>query len=239
MHLSKLLIGCSGYYYPGWKGKFYPKELKPKEWLGYYSSVFNTVELNGTFYRLPKLADLKKYYTLTGEKFRFSVKMNRYITHISKLKDCKEQIAEFHTLVQDGLQDKLCCILYQMPPSFTYTAQHLDTLIESVPAGKYHVVELRHQSWWNDEVYKAFRQAGITFCNIDFPGLETPLVATIDFFYLRLHGNPDLFKSSYSPQALKKFRQQIPAAAKQVNIYFNNTYYEAGYTNALQMMGLF
>src|ERR1700745_3357981 len=95
MNSKKYKIGCSGYYYPSWKGTFYPKELKPKDWLNHYSTVFNTVELNGTFYRTPKLADLKKYASVTPPDFTFSVKMNKYITHNLKLANSKQDISEF------------------------------------------------------------------------------------------------------------------------------------------------
>ena len=106
-------IGCSGYYYPAWKKKFYPEGLQPKGWLEYYSRIFNTVELNGTFYRTPKPADLKKYYDVTPPDFRFSVKMSKQITHIRKLKETQELIEEFQALIRDGLQEKCMHYLFQ------------------------------------------------------------------------------------------------------------------------------
>src|ERR1700720_3602647 len=120
MHLMKnaeILIGCSGYYYSAWKGKFYPAGLKPAEWLSYYSSVFNSVELNGTFYRVPRVSSLKKYADRTGSEFRFSVKMHRYITHIKRLRDCDDEIEDFISVAQEGLGNKLATVLFQMPPS--------------------------------------------------------------------------------------------------------------------------
>src|SRR3954463_9125335 len=92
-------IGTSGYYYPSWKNNFYPQGLQPKNWLEYYSSVFNTVELNGTFYRSPKLADLQKYTRVTQDDFRFSVKMSKLFTHIARLKDMKQSIADYQALM--------------------------------------------------------------------------------------------------------------------------------------------
>ncbi len=237
MKESEFHIGCSGYYYPSWKGKFYPKDLKPKEWLTYYSTVFNTVELNGTFYKLPKAADLKKYHDATDNDFTFSAKMSRYVTHIKRLKDCKDEIVRFHDLLEEGLQKKLASILYQMPPSFSYNEENLNAILENIPRGN-NVVELRNQSWWNDEVFRAFTKAKITFCNIDFPGLISPIAATTPLFYMRFHGNPELFKSQYTLAELKKVYKQIPDHCTKANIYFNNTYYDAGYTNAAQMQEL-
>lgn len=234
MH-KQLHIGCSGYYYPAWKNKFYPKGVQPKNWLEYYSSVFDTVELNGTFYRTPKLSDLQKYLLVTPDDFTFSVKMSKFITHINRLKDSKSTIADFQKLIQDGLENKLSYFLFQMPPSFNYTEENMDRMLENIPHRETNVVELRHISWWNDTVKKEFTKANLTFCNVDFPGLESYFMQTTDRFYLRFHGNPELFKSSYDITELESFYRQFPAHCKEYNIYFNNTFYEAGYTNARQL----
>jgi len=227
-------IGCSGYYYPAWKKKFYPEELKPKDWLEYYSSVFNTVELNGTFYRTPKLSDLQKYYDKTPPGFRFSVKMSKQVTHIKKLKDSQDLIAEFQSLVREGLREKCLHFLFQLPPSFQYTEENLALVLEKIPHLPENVIEFRHVSWWNETVRQKLSEAGITFCNVDFPNMETFFIHTNSFFYLRLHGNPVLFKSEYGIDELKRFYQAIPEDCEQSCVYFNNTYYEAGYTNAKQ-----
>lgn len=229
-------IGCSGYYYPQWKNKLYPKGLPPKEWLSHYSTIFNTVELNGTFYRTPALSHLKRYRTTTHENFTFSVKMNRYLTHILRLKE-KQPIAEFQDLILQGLETKLQHFLFQMPPSFHYTEEHLDTILAHVPHNPRNVVELRHSSWWNETVEAAFKKARITFCNVDFPGLDTRFMNTSPNFYLRLHGSPELFKTPYTTRQLEAFYRKIPAT-RTCAIYFNNTITEAGYKNALTMMGI-
>lgn len=236
--MSRYHIGCSGYYYPYWKNKFYPQGLQPKDWLNYYSSIFNTVELNGTFYRTPKLSDLQKYANVTPGYFRFSVKISRFITHVSKLKDCREKITGFQDLILEGLGNKLMYFLFQMPPSFQYNEENLERILESVPHEGRQVVELRHLSWWNEDVKAAFQKAGITFCNVDFPGLDTYFMHTTPHFYLRLHGSPELFKSSYHQEALSRFYEQFPEDATDYTVYFNNTYYEAGYTNAQKLIKL-
>src|SRR6478735_985150 len=133
-------IGCSGYYYPAWKNKFYPGSLQPKHWLTYYSSVFNTVELNGTFYRIPKLEDLKKYATATPGDFTFSVKVNRFITHVNRLKE-KQSILDFQNIIREGLGEKLGMFLFQMPPSFHYSDETLERIIVNVPHEPNCVVE--------------------------------------------------------------------------------------------------
>lgn len=228
-------IGCSGYYYPAWKKGFYPAGIQPKQWLEYYSSVFNTVELNGTFYRTPQLSALKRYAAATPPEFRFSVKMSKFITHTGKLKDMRQDILTFQELIDEGLEDKRLYFLFQLPPSFHYTEENLERILGNIPHKPENVIELRHASWWNETVEQVFRKAGLTFCNVDFPGLDTHLIQTSAYFYLRLHGNPVLFKSSYSTEDLEAFAARVPKDAKQAAVYFNNTYYDAGYTNARQI----
>ena len=232
---EKYRIGCSGFSYQYWKNRFYPKGLPAKDWLQYYSTVFNTVELNGTFYRQPKLSDLKKYYSVTPKDFGLSVKMSRYITHILRLKNSKEAIDAFQALILDGLEDKLLHFLFQMPPSFQYTKENLDLVVSFIPHRSQNVVEFRHLSWWNKEAVTALNKAKITFCNVDYPGLKTHFMHTSPKFYFRLHGNPELFKSSYSEPALKKFQKNFPQGCKQYTVYFNNTTFEAGYENSLTL----
>ena len=229
-------IGCSGYYYSYWKNKFYPVGTAAKDYLSYYSSVFNTVELNGTFYRTPSLAQLKKNHATTQKNFSFSVKMSKYLTHVLRLTESKQHIINFQSLIKEGLQEKVKCFLFQFPASFQFTEKNLDLLIDNVPHNKENVVEFRHISWWNNDVIKAMKAAKLTFCNVDFPKLDTPFEHTTDVFYLRLHGNPILFKSSYSKEQLIKFSDHFPKNSKQYWVFFNNTYYEAGYTNALDLI---
>jgi uncharacterized protein YecE (DUF72 family) len=227
-------IGCSGFYYPQWKNKFYPKGVARKNWLAYYSTIFNTVELNGTFYRQPKVVDLKRYKEVTGDNFTFSVKMSRYISHVQRLKD-KDTILRFQDLILQGLDKKLQYFLFQFPATYQYTEENLNTLVENIPNSPHNVVEFRHLSWWNDNVTNALRSADITFCNIDYPKLRSWFVSTSSSFYLRMHGSPELFLSRYAKPKLRKFYAQFPPDVQVRNIYFNNTITEAGYENALEL----
>jgi uncharacterized protein YecE (DUF72 family) len=231
-------IGCSGYFYPKWKGTFYPKELKPKDWLSFYNSVFNTVELNGTFYRMPKPSDLKRYASVTTKDFTFSVKVSKYITHNLKLKDTKKSITEFQDLVFDGLETKLSNFLFQLPPSFHYNEENLSRVIKNIPHKPHNVVEFRHISWWNEEAQAALKKAKLTFCNVDYPGIDSHFIHTSTRFYMRFHGNPFLFRSSYSLAKIKDYHKQLPANAKSNYIYFNNTDGGAAIENAQQFMNL-
>jgi uncharacterized protein YecE (DUF72 family) len=232
---NKYHIGCSGYYYAHWKSRFYPKGMPAKEWLAFYSTKFGTVELNGTFYRIPKVSVLKNYAAITPADFKFSVKINKQITHFLQLNESQESIKEFIDTMKEGLGDKLSCFLFQLPPSFKYNEENLERVLKEVPHDRYSVVEFRHKSWWNDEVKNAFIKAKLTFCNVDYPGFTTPTIITSDLFYFRFHGHTELFKSTYSKIQLKNFYDTFPSHAKDYYIYFNNTFYEGAYTNALEL----
>jgi uncharacterized protein YecE (DUF72 family) len=228
-------IGCSGYYYSSWKNKFYPEGLPSSRWLEYYSSVFNSLEINSTFYRQPSLAALKRYAATVPEGFLFAVKMSRYLTHVKRMTQCAEEVMQFQDLVYEGLQHTLGAFLFQMPATFTYSAENLEHILANVPAGPQNVVEFRHQSWWNHDVREALERQCITFCNVDYPGLITNFMMSTDVFYFRLHGNPELFKSRYLISELERFERNIPDETREHFIFFNNTYFEAGYTNAREM----
>lgn len=228
-------IGCSGFYYSSWKNKFYPEGLSSRNWLRYYSGVFNSVELNSSFYRKPQLSTLKRYAAETPVGFAFSVKMSRYITHILRMKNCAGAVKELQDLVYEGLEEKLSAFLFQLPATFKYGAENLEFILTAVPPGRHNVVEFRDASWWNEDVQDQFSKRDITFCNVDYPGLKSFFMSTTDTFYLRLHGNPELFKSRYSVEELEKFAKAMPRKAKQYFIYFNNTYFDGGYSNATEM----
>ncbi|MCW3072281.1 MAG: hypothetical protein JWO44_2171 [Bacteroidetes bacterium] len=233
--MKKNHIGCSGFVYPDWKGKFYPADLARSKWLAHYSSKFNTVELNGTFYRFPTAKGLKTMYDATPADFKFSVKANKLITHTLKMKDAKEKVQEFIQLAEEGLQEKLGCVLFQLPPSFKYTDENLENLLAAVPHEPSTVIEFRNAGWWDKKVYEALEQHNITFCNNDYPGMPEEIVRTKECFYMRFHGRPVLYKSEYSLPQLKKLAQQIPGECKERYIYFNNTWYLAAIANAMSI----
>ena len=234
---NDIRIGCSGYYYRQWKNTFYPPGMPSKNWLNYYSSIFNTVELNSSFYHIPQLKSLQKQFENTPEHFKFSVKVYKSITHYQKLKDCKQQIKDFKGLVQKGLTHKLGCLLFQFPPSFIFTKEHLNLILTGIPDGEDNVTEFRHSSWWCEEVRNALKEKPLTICNVDYPKLPTEIRNDSNLFYLRLHGTPELFKSSYEDERLRFYSQHIPSN-NPAYVYFNNTFYDAGWQNAQKLIQL-
>ncbi len=228
-------IGCSGFNYSSWKNVFYPTGLKPAEWLKYYSEKFDTVELNSTFYKFPILKNLVRLYDLTPPHFIFSVKAHKIITHSKRMQDVAGKIMEFTGIVEEGLREKLGCILFQLPPSFKYSKENFDHVLNNVPHQSRNVIEFRHESWWKQDVYRLLKENNLTFCSVSFPGLPEKMKATSAVFYLRMHGVPKLFQSSYSSAELKRVAETIPVKPSECFVYFNNTTFEAGFTNAMEL----
>ena len=156
-------IGCSGFYYKEWKEIFYPSGMPAKDWFQYYCRHFNTIEINASFYRAPALKTLQNWYNQSPGDFLFSVKAPKYITHIKRFELDKEEVNAFGNLMAAGLQHKLANILYQLPPSFTYTPYQLDLICRKVDNGFNNIIEFRHESWWQQEVYDRLSQGEITF----------------------------------------------------------------------------
>jgi uncharacterized protein YecE (DUF72 family) len=224
-------IGTSGYSYPYWKNRFYPQKLPASQQLNFYNAVFNTVELNYTFYRFPTVINLQKAASQTYDNFRFSVKIHKTITHTLRMQNAKEKINEFIDIITEGLGDKLGCVLYQLPPSFSYSEERLDNILNCVKHNSSNIIEFRHASWWQEKVYDSLRQSNLTFCSVSYPGLPDEDIITSDIFYKRMHGIPELFKSPYDETTLITLAKRIPENITSF-VYFNNTMYEAGYSNA-------
>jgi uncharacterized protein YecE (DUF72 family) len=153
------------------------------------------------------------------------------------MRDAKEKVGEFMDILLEGLGDKLACVLLQLPPSYTYSEERMDDIINNVPNQSMYVIEFRHQSWWNGEVYERLKRNNLTFYSVSFPGLPEDNIITSNIFYKRMHGVPDLFKSEYTVKQLKALASDIPKGLNSY-VYFNNTSFEAGYTNALMLDSL-
>lgn len=225
MRGKKWYIGCSGFHYKEWKNSFYPEGLAQKKWFDFYCSKFNTIELNVTFYRFPRVEFLKNWFDKSPGDFIFSVKVPRLITHYKRLNDCDRLLNDFYTTCREGLGKKLGPVLFQFPSLFNYTAKNLGLLKSAVQKGFTNVAEFRDKSWWTDDVYKTLKKYGISFCGISHPSLpDTPVVNTKTVYY-RFHGVPKLYYSGYSQRALEQITTALSAAQnwKKAFIYFNNT----------------
>jgi uncharacterized protein YecE (DUF72 family) len=189
-------VGTSGYSYAEWKGTFYPEKMAAKDMLRYYSERFPTVEINNTFYRMPKDALLAGWAEQVPESFTFVLKASQRITHMKRLKDCGEVLTFLYGTTA-SLGSRLGPLLFQLPPNFRKDVPRLREFFAQMPDRRKVAIEFRHASWFDEEVYAALREQGAALCVAD-TGEEpvVPLVATTDWGYLRLRredfGDPDL-----------------------------------------------
>lgn len=222
---TKYHLGCSGWHYDDWKGVFYPKELPKSKWLPYYAGKFNTVEINNSFYQLPKKDTFRKWYEQSPEHFRFSVKGSRYITHLKKLNDIKKPLHNFYDHAS-LLEEKLGCVLWQLPPNLHKDVERLKGFCQSVSSDFKNVIEFRHKSWFTNKVYDVLAENKVAFCIISTPEFPETAKSTADFAYVRLHGkSSDWYKYDYSNEELQHWNRKIKALkVKELYAYFNNDY---------------
>jgi uncharacterized protein YecE (DUF72 family) len=238
--MSEWWIGCSGFHYKNWKDRFYPPKLPSTKWFEYYCQSFNTVELNVSFYRYPTLKALNGWYDRSPERFRFSMKAPRLITHFKKFHQVKRETDDFYLLAREGLREKLGPILFQLPPAMAYSEESLGRIIETVDPSFVNAVEFRNVSWWNEKVKEELRRRNITFCGISYPSLPDDVIKTSKTMYYRFHGVPQLYKSSYSNEKLESVRNGIisHAGASDIYAYFNNDIDVAAIDNANTLKAL-
>lgn len=215
-------FGTSGWYYEDWVGDFYPEEIYKKEWLGFYSKEFSTVEVNASFYRIPFENMVKGWGNRTPDDFIFSFKGNRMITHRKKLKEVEEDIERFMKRIF-LVGDKLGPILWQLPPGLRRNDELLEGFISQLYGDNKHVIEFRNNSWFDNEVYSILEKYGICLCVISGPGLPEVLETTADFSYIRWHGAEHWYNWDYSEEELQVWADNIiDMDVKDVYGYFNN-----------------
>lgn len=236
----KIYVGCSGWNYKDWKGKFYPGNLPQKEWLSHYMEHFNTVEVNNTFYRLPEEKTLKSWKDTAPQKFRFSLKGSRYVTQMKKLHEVEESVGKFEQLAR-SMKSYLSCILWQLPPNLHRDDEKLEYFCKLLKKPYTHVIEFRHKSWFTTEVYDILKKYKVVFCNLSSPDFAEDIVLTHKIGYLRLHGKgKKKYDYTYSKKELSDWYEKIQKSnAEEFYIYFNNDMNAQAPVNAKQLIDLF
>lgn len=217
-------IGCSGWLYRHWRGAFYPDKLAMKRWFDHYASVFDTVELNTSFYHLPKPETFEKWRDQAPPGFRYAVKASRFITHIKKLKDCAEPVELLLSRARN-LGPTLGPILYQLPPRWRCDRERIEAFIDLLPRDLTHVFEFREKSWICEEVLALLDEHGVSFCDHDMPGSATPRWVAGPIAYVRFHGGEGKYWGRYSDEGLLSWTDWIVEQARggrDVWCYFNN-----------------
>jgi uncharacterized protein YecE (DUF72 family) len=219
----RINVGCSGWFYWHWKYCFYPQGQPTSDWFAHYAKHFKTVELNAPFYSWPTEAAVETWLQQAGRRrFIYTVKVCELITHVRRLSRTKSLIRDFGHIAS-LLGKHMGCFLYQLPPSHHYTPARLKSIVSQLEPGRRNVVEFRHKSWWNEKVYRAFREAGIIFCSCSGPRLPDDLIKTHDEIYVRFHGTQRWYRHDYSTEELREWADKISASrAKRVWAYFNN-----------------
>ncbi|MGE5301572.1 MAG: DUF72 domain-containing protein [Acidobacteriota bacterium] len=236
--MSEPLIGCSGFNYRDWKGSFYPADLPQRKWLEYYCTVFKTVELNVTFYRLPLVKTFEKWYAETPPDFAFSLKGSRFITHIKRLLDPEEPLDLFFERSLH-LKEKLKVVLWQFSPSFKIDLERLSRFVKLL--GVYPVrntLEFRHESWMTEGTVDLCKKSKVGLCMADWPEFLDDLPVTSDFVYIRRHGEGGSYATSYSKKALEKDARRLKnyvKNGKDAFIYFNNDFHGYAPKNAQEL----
>ena len=230
MDLEKLRIGCSGWSYKDWEGPFYPSGLAAKEYLPYYSKVFNCVEIDSSFYRIPNQFMVNQWRNNTPEGFLFSPKLPKKITHENKLKNSESTLVYFYSILSK-LKDKLGPIAIQLPPSVKLCTHEGAMKGFSSPLSPEfkHAVEFRHKSWFTPEVYSLLRKNNIAMIWTLNQYVESPPEVTADFIYLRMVGDREITEFSGvqrdRSEDMKRWAEAVKGNAGKFEsgyVFFNN-----------------
>jgi len=208
-------VGTSGYQYKQWRGGFYPEGCKEKDMLAHYGSRLSTVEINNTFYRMPKESVLTGWVAQVPPNFRFVLKASRTITHIKRLRDCTDAI-DYLCRTSRVMGDQLAALLFQLPPNMKRDLDRLAGLLKTVPSDLKVAVEFRHESWFDDSVYTLLRDHNAALCTseTDDDGNPLPFVTTADWGYLRLR------KETYDDAQLQEWATRVKAEAWKHGLIF-------------------
>lgn len=222
--MAEVRIGLSGWSYAHWRGAFYPEGLRVKDQLAYCAARFPTLEINGSFYRLPTEKAVSAWRDAVPEGFVFAWKASRYITHYRRLKDVEESL-ELVFGRMEGLGEKTGPALFQLPPQMKADPGRLAEFLQRLPKGRRVAIEFRHPSWYDEVVWALLRDHDVAFCVSDHHDAPAPWVATARFVYVRGHGPGGGYSGSYSDAELKAWAGRIRAwadAGRDAYVYFDN-----------------
>ncbi len=233
----KIRIGTSGWNYKHWRGTFYKKELKQKDWLKYYSGQLSTVEINNSFYNLPEKETLKEWKETVPAGFIFAIKASRYITHMKKLNEPVDALKRFFDRIT-ALDNKLGPVLFQLPPKWKINTERLSAFLKLLSRDFRYVFEFRDDTWWDEAVYQLLAGHNAAFCIYELDGRLTPKKNTADFAYVRLHGPEGPYLGKYDNQTLSGWAGSFTAFlnnCNQVYCYFDNDQEGFAAENAVQL----
>ncbi|HWR37528.1 MAG TPA: DUF72 domain-containing protein [Clostridia bacterium] len=238
--MGEIWIGTSGWHYKHWLGNFYPEKMAGSKMLEFYMQHFDTVELNNSFYKLPKTDTFVCWRDATPSKFLFAVKASRFITHNKKLKDPQNALGNFLPRAE-VLGPKLGPILFQLPPRWKLNLERLEEFLSELPSYHRYSFEFREPSWNEQRVYELLQKSNAAYCIYELAGFHTPMHITADWAYVRLHGPGGKYQGSYEHAKLREWADRIVNWSRKMRavfVYFDND--QAGYAaqNALELKRL-
>ena len=215
--------------------------MPQRKWFEHYSKRFNTLELNTTFYRFPQVRILQQWYDNSPQIYRFSLKVPRLITHYKQLKDCERLLSDFYGTTREGLKDKLGCVLFQFSNRTIFSEAMLERIITNLDPSFTNVVEFRHDTWWQNDVFEKLALHNIHFCSISYPILRDDVIHNTKLLYYRFHGVPRLYKSTYRKMDILRIAGGFTAneITKDLFVYFNNTWGTGALKNSNQLLNSF
>lgn len=232
-------VGCSGWSYPHWRNVFYPPGLRQVDWFRHYSSVFDTVEINNSFYRTPSEETFRGWASRAPEGFLYSVKVNRAITQYHKLDAASYGLFEQFLARAEKLESAFGPLLLQLPPSLGPDMDRLHAFLSQPAAGRHPMaIEFRHEGWFTNDLFDLLRGFGVALVLSDFKDLPIPHVATAPWLYVRLHGTSGRYFGSYSDEELQRWAVLIKDLSSDGFIYFNNDVGGAAPRDALRLRQL-
>jgi uncharacterized protein YecE (DUF72 family) len=237
---ARLRIGCSGWNYPHWRERFYPHGVPERRWLEFYAERFDTVEINATFYRLPRRSAAAGWAEQTPAGFTFAVKASRYLTHVRRLRDLEPGVARFMDRIEPLAEaGKLGPLLWQLPPNLKRDDERLAAALGRLPCGQ-HAFEFRHESWLVPDVFELLREHAAALVVGDSKRRpEQPLEPTAPFAYVRFHDGRRGRNGNYSGSEIAEWTRRLARVdANPIYVYYNNDW--AGYAlqNALALREL-
>jgi uncharacterized protein YecE (DUF72 family) len=216
-----VLVGTSGWQYDDWRGRLYPKDLPKTRWLEYFSREFPTVEVNNTFYQLPKDETFTAWRDASADGFVVAIKASRYITHIRRLRECRDPVRLLWSRCR-RLGKKLGPVLFQLPPNFKADVELLRGFLRLLPKTMRAAFEFRHPSWESEETRGVLDEAGSALVLADRPGDRVPDVVTGGWSYIRFHQGT-LLSPGYRRSKLRRWADRIAKMqARETFVYFNN-----------------
>jgi uncharacterized protein YecE (DUF72 family) len=224
--MSDVHVGCSGWNYKHWRdGVFYPPRLPPRKWLEFYAQHFDTVEVNATFYRLPRESAVANWIAQTPSDFVFTMKMSRYVTHVKRLHELPQSLAIFYERIAPLIgSPKFGPVLWQFPPTFKRDDERLYQALERLPAGR-HCFEFREPTWFVDDVYALLREHGVALVIGDDPRRKFQThELTADWTFVRFHSGTRGRNGNYSESELDEWAERIARWGETMDVYayFNN-----------------